>query len=58
MKYKNFSSDSQTGIETTINNWVSQQKQVVCVRLSDTKMQFTVVNGKKIAVTTVGIWYD
>jgi hypothetical protein len=58
MKYKFFSSDSPTGIETTVNNWVSQQKSVVNVKLSDTKMQFTAVNGKKITVVTVGVWYD
>jgi hypothetical protein len=58
MNYKFFTSDSAIGIDAIVNRWIDQQKQAVCVRLSDTKMQVTAVNGKKITVATVGIWYD
>lgn len=58
MKYKFFSSDSQAGIETTINNWASQQEPAVNVKISDTKMCITHVSGKKLPIVTVGIWYD
>lgn len=58
MKFKSFSADSQANIDKAVNDWVAQQNPPIAVRLSDTKMQMVTLGGRKVAVVTVGIWYD